>query len=175
MLATRSDRTPEEMDDNVLENLILQAHAMMDAFGLGGMSRGARNERGQEAAKERLAFVALRGVQWALRGQGLDAELQRGPKGHLLLVGKNGQLLAAVPPGPYKPLLAPTLSNEAQREVVDFIKAAQAEVEQFIRVEQTRSDDLATLANAVWRHARALHTPPAQPRASHFPPGISME
>jgi hypothetical protein len=146
----------EETDRRVIENLILQHAASMDALAMFGASKKDRAERGTAAGQRFDAITTLRAEASVLRRRGYGVHLMEGNAGSLNVIGYRSQILGVrlvgvTPAVWFANGLDPVLEDRFERD----LQEAQEAVQTIIREERAGRPSLdEPTVLAIWRRAR---------------------
>ncbi len=172
----------EETDRRVIENLILQHTASMDALAMFGASKKDRGQQGAAATQRVEAITILRAEASVLRRRGYGVQLLEGKGGAVNAVGRDGQLLGvrlhlATPALWFANGLDTALEERFERDM----REVQELVQTILREEQARVgiagrpglDEPMILA--IWRRAREVGAPEALSAAKDLAPGAEQD
>jgi hypothetical protein len=163
--AKPSELTPEQQDQNVLDNMFLQGAAWADALAMGGAGREARAEQRRQMMVKHAALVFARTEALVLRARGYQVELEGGVQSPLLAIAKDGRFLGTRRPPPnHCLLLSSKLRVEEYEPVAADLDDAHAVATKIMREEAKATEGIEAIARAAWRRARALA--PATPAAT---------
>jgi len=167
----------EETDRRVVENLLLQHAATMDALGMFGASKKDRGQQGADTTQRVESITVLRAEASVLRRRGYGVHLLDGKVGALNAVGLGGQLLGvrlhpATPALWFANGLDPALEERFERDM----REVQEVVQTILREEQARVggakrpwlDEPVMLV--IWRRAREVGAPEAPSAAKDSAP-----
>jgi hypothetical protein len=146
----------EETDRRVIENLMLQHAASMDALAMFGASKKDRAERGSAAGQRFEAITILRAEASVLRRRGYGVHLVNGNANSLNVIGYRSQVLGVrlvgvTPAVWFANGLDPALEDRFERDVQE----AQEAVQDIIREERAGRPSLdERTVLAIWRRAR---------------------
>jgi hypothetical protein len=158
----------EKTDRRVIENLLLQHTAKMDALGMVGASKKDRVQQGTATAQQVQSITVLRAEASVLRRRGYGVHYLEGKFGAVNAVGIGGQLLGvrlhpATPALWFASGLDPALEERYERDM----REVQEVVQTFLREERARVGEAKRpwldepVMLAIWRRAREDGAPEA--------------
>jgi hypothetical protein len=153
-----AELTPEEQDKNILDNMFLQGEAMADAMAMGGLGRDARQKQRKAHNEAQAALVLVRTEALVLRARGYQVVLHGGVANPLLIIAKDGRLLAArrAPPN-HRLGVSPELSPDDAERIGKELDDAHTLAVRIMREEHAKSGEgIEAVARGAWRRARAL-------------------